>query len=139
MLPCIVSSIVSVVGSVIGYAYLEETAPAVVKRNKLKNSQNFGSDITMNQGEEVLLDHSGELERGDSVVSIQLPLSEIINGPVCISILCYSTWCLVTIMYEEVYALYVSRCPKPVGNRVIGRLTCCYHFLKPFDYISHGF
>ncbi|KAJ3337670.1 hypothetical protein HDU91_001405 [Kappamyces sp. JEL0680] len=119
LLPCMVSSVVSVIGSVIGFVFLEETAPAVVKRHKVRNMDVAGSASTIVGDEYVGLPESLDgvppsiLERGESTASIQLSFREIMNGNVCMSILCYATWCLVTIIYEEVYALYVA---EPLRN-----------------------
>lgn len=43
-----------------------------------------------------------------SQASMILPLSDILSRRVCMSILSYASWCLVNIMYEEIYTLFVS-------------------------------
>ena len=137
LLPCMVSSVISVVGAAIGFIYMEETSPLVLKRLRyarlhrdstlvgissrnrcapeeeepllnpiivdVSNDQNLDNDHS-------LLIHRPELERLDSSLSIQIPsLREIIaDQKVIWGILSYATWCLITIIYEEVYALYVS-------------------------------
>jgi MFS family permease len=146
LLPCMVSSIISVIGATVGFIYMEETSPIVLKRLKYAqlhrdstlvgiSSRNYRDGCFVeeqepllnaihvnltSEDEEVILSeteqhgqlliHRPELERIDSSISIELvTLREIItNQKVIWGILSYATWCLITIIYEEVYALYVS-------------------------------
>ncbi|KAJ3321365.1 hypothetical protein HDV06_004350 [Boothiomyces sp. JEL0866] len=48
------------------------------------------------------------LEGEVGLIEQELPLSKILTRPVCSSIAGYATWALITIIYEEVYALFVA-------------------------------
>ncbi|KAJ3313769.1 hypothetical protein HDV04_001573 [Boothiomyces sp. JEL0838] len=88
LLPCAASSVFSIIGTFIGYIYLEESGT----KPRLR------------------LEESIQTLEGDSaeLIEQELPLSKILTQPVCMSIAGYATWALITIIYEEVYALFVA-------------------------------
>ncbi|KAJ3259687.1 hypothetical protein HK103_001948 [Boothiomyces macroporosus] len=88
LLPCAASSVFSIIGTFIGYIYLEESGTN--PRLRLEES------IQTLEGD------------GAALIEQELPLSKILTQPVCMSIAGYATWALITIIYEEVYALFVA-------------------------------
>lgn len=94
LFPCLVSSLISFGGAILGYFYLEES----LKRPQIHNRN---SAETIGE-EEVVLIESQENEH-----TVQ-KTERIMTKAVRKSILCYATWCLITIVYEETYALFVA-------------------------------
>lgn len=120
LLPCVVSSIVSVLGSLIGFFLMEETAPAMVSSSAKKTTYARDSQTTISQfqmeSQPLLLHQNQELDQDefDSTTSTTttstptLTLRETLTPKVLSSIFLYASWCLVTILYEEVFALYLA-------------------------------
>jgi hypothetical protein len=111
LLPCIVSSVISLIGASIGYFYLDETCPYILKKRGI--GERFSSSSTIVNETSPLLtidevDVDNNHESSNSETSVKLPLAKVLTKKVRKSILTYATWCLVTIIYEEVYALYVA-------------------------------
>ncbi|KAI8899288.1 major facilitator superfamily domain-containing protein [Globomyces pollinis-pini] len=106
LLPCLVGSIFSVMGSFLGVFLLQETLKPKIA--------DYDSIDTMEEENVPLL---GELSLDEPEIEIKkpLPFNQIINKKVRMSILCYATWCLVTIMYDEIYALLVAEPLKTGG------------------------
>lgn len=110
LLPCIVSSTVSIIGAVIGFVYLEESAPSFAL-GKLDKHNTSTSTIVNEES----VDPFADLHQEKVDSEKELTFTEIMNPKVCFSIFCYATWCLITIIYEEVYALYVAEPLKAGG------------------------
>ena len=114
LLPCLVSSLISVVGSMVGFCLLEESAPALVKKKKAADRMKkriSNSESTLDLEEETPLLSSHLSVNHDDVNSNDSPplsFKEALTPKVLSAIGAYASWCLVTIMYEEVYALYIA-------------------------------
>jgi MFS family permease len=108
LFPCMVSSFVSLLGAFIGYIFLEETCSHIVK--KPQYTERSGSDTTVISETTSLLNSSP-----DEIVVPNLSIGQVLTPQVRKSISAYAMWCLVTVIYEEVYALYVAE-PLKVGG-----------------------
>jgi MFS family permease len=107
LFPCMVSSMISLTGAFIGYIYLEESCPYIVKKSKFVDRSS--SDSTVVSESTPLLEEAHPRSRSPSVEPERpLTMSEIMTPKVRKSILAYAMWCFVTVIYEEVYALYVA-------------------------------
>lgn len=122
LFPCLISSFISLLGATVGYIYMEETCPAILKQKVQRQTDPErlpllmdGSNTTM---QEQPADEEAPRPRSSSATSNSSQsrtISEIMNKSVVDSILCYAMWCLIHVMYEEVYALYVAEPLKAGG------------------------
>ena len=102
-LPCFMSSIVSVIGAILGMIYMDESLKSKRKREQ-RDSTSTVVDEEVGEADAIFVRTTSQ----SSIESVVLTIKEILNGHVLMSILCYATWCLITIIYEEVYALFVA-------------------------------
>ncbi|KAJ2998860.1 hypothetical protein HDV02_003970 [Globomyces sp. JEL0801] len=96
LLPCLVGSFFSIVGAILGILLLEETLKTKSTRSSISNS-------TFNEEEMPLLQ--------DECIDIpeeNLTFKQTMTKEVQLSILLYGIWCLINIIYEEVYTLFVA-------------------------------
>ncbi|KAJ3321366.1 hypothetical protein HDV06_004351 [Boothiomyces sp. JEL0866] len=97
LFPCLASSFISFGGAILGYCYLEES----LKRPQI---QNRDSAETMDEEDALLI----IAQSNEQTPTQPIKPARILTKAVCKSILCYATWCLITIIYEETYALFVA-------------------------------
>jgi hypothetical protein len=105
LFPCMVSSFISLLGALIGYVYLEESCPHLIKKTQF--AERSGSDATVISESTPLMSDSRSRSSSETPAP-KLTIRQVLTPQVRKSILAYAMWCFVTVIYEEVYALYVA-------------------------------
>jgi MFS family permease len=122
LLPCIVSAILSTISAILAMLYLEEsemikkrwelaksktqpelTSTPIPSSNDSKGKQKKSSEIN------VLPIHSEELENSEPTFFSHLTKNVILNASG------YALWCLIIVVYDEAYILYVAE-PYEMGG-----------------------
>jgi MFS family permease len=95
-LPCFVSSLFSISGAVLGYFFMKE-----------RTSKEHDAER-----EPLLTSELDDIE-SSAQIEVQRSVAKILNRKVCAAIAMYGMWCLVTIIFEEIYTILVA---EPIGK-----------------------